>query len=228
MRRNLVMLLGTSILLLCVSGAFAVSLAPAGSVAGTDLGAGFAGTGAIIASTIVTDPSPVGNVAGTFRLAVFQEGGAGGNLDFLYQFITGTTSLGAPSDTIRRVTGNKFDSFTTDVGYVTSNGGSLAFFAAPTTTAGNAFPDTVDRSLDGNIVGFNWSLANAFRGTSDILVVRTNAKTFSTGFASAIDGGSTGVTGYQPAPEPAFAGLLLAGLFGAGLFLARRFQVLQN
>jgi hypothetical protein len=34
--------------------------------------------------------------------------------------------------------------------------------------------------------------------------------------------------GFDPTPEPAYAGLLVGGLFGLGLLVARRFQARQS
>lgn len=213
------MLLGTAVLLVFASGAFATLVAPGGTVAPEDFTLGYAGTHTLVTSTSGTNAN--GTVGGTFVLGVYRESGTD-TLDFLYQFTLGLNQLLQPSHPVERITGTTWPSVaTSDVGYLTSQGGlgifSLPTAGAPTSATRNAFGD----------VGFNWG-ADGFTGTSVILVVKTNQKDYVPGFASAIDGGVAIVSGYAPVPEPANAGLLLAGLFGAGLFVARRYRVVQN
>src|SRR5262249_20497341 len=156
---------------------------------------------------------------------------ATGNLDFLYQFITDPGS-----SKVEHITGNDYDSFTTDVGYLTSNAidPGLGSFSLPAVTAGTRDPLFADRSFDapgvGNVVSFDWPGIDAFFGISDILIVKTNAKNFAAGVANAIDGGTVTRPGFEPVspvPEPGTLGLVLGGLF-AGRLIARRFKVVQR
>ena len=93
-------------------------------------------------------------------------------------------------------------------------------------------PQFVALSSSGDQVTFDFSGSAAIQigdsNESFVLVIKTNRKSFTAGSSSIIDGGVANVASFAPTPEPAFAGLLLGGLFVVGLFLARRFQVRQS
>src|SRR5262249_51639067 len=212
-------------LLISAPPAFAIVIPP-----GTTMAVPTNFTGTLAAGSIIASANPsgsAGTLSGAFKLAVYKET-ATGNLDFLYQFLTDPGS-----SKVEHITGNQYDSFTTDVGYLTSNATDpgLGFFSLPAVTAGTRDPLFADRSFDapgvGNVISFDWPGIDAFTGVSDVLVVKTNAKDFVAGVANAIDGGTVTRPGYQPAqatqpvPEPGTLGLLLVGLFG-GLSIARR------
>lgn len=89
---------------------------------------------------------------------------------------------------------------------------------------GNQAASTADRSVDG-VVGFNFLpglLGKITPGeTSDILIVRTNATTFTAGTMGIIDGTAGFAAAFQPSgapplvgpiPEPGTFGLLASGL----------------
>src|SRR5262245_54975195 len=219
-------MLGAFVLLVCASAAFGIVIPPGTTMAVPTNFTGTLAAGSII--TTLTSSGSAGTLSGTFKLAVYKET-ATGNLDFLYQFVTDPGS-----SKVEHITGNNYDSFTTNVGYLTSNAidPGLGFFSLPAVTAGTRDPLFADRSFDspgvGNVISFDWPGIDAFSGVSDILVVKTNAKDFIPGVANAIDGGTVTRPGYQPAPEPGAVGLLLGGLFAAGLVVARRFRVVQS
>src|SRR5215813_5889413 len=195
-----VLMLSTLALLLSATAAFAIVIPHGTTMAVPTNFTGTLAAGSIIATT--TPSGSAGTLSGTFKLAVYKET-ATGNLDFLYQFITDPGS-----SKVEHITGNNYGSFTTDVGYLTSNATDpgLGFFSLPAVTSGTRDPLFADRSFDGpgigNVVAFDWPGIDAFTGVSDILVVKTNAKDFIPGVANAIDGGTVTRPGYQPAPEP--------------------------
>jgi hypothetical protein len=152
--------------------------------------------------------------SGTVREAVIADSmnpfGAG-DLTFVYQVtdITGD---------VARLSGSDYTGWLTDVGV---SPGHAPF------VAGAVSPATISRTADGSVVGFNFS-PTLVGATSLQLLIRTNATTFGSGSIGVIDGGGLTLVGFAPAPEPAYAGLLLGGLFGLGLLVARRFQAKQS
>ncbi len=104
-----------------------------------------------------------------------------GCLDFAYQ----VTLVGGP-DPIERITAGSFAGFSTDVGFVTGSPGVT--------------PDTVDRSADDSVIGFNYTGASALTGTegTQILVIETNASFYKAGLMSAIDQQAANGVGFEP------------------------------
>ena len=212
--------------LLCASNAFGAFLDPAASGAPDSISLA---AGSIIVSTAGTSVVDFGANQGAYTSAVYQET-ATGFLDFLYQFTPSTTTT-PPSDLTSLTTmayGTNLPPLSggeaIQTAYLTSNAGISGTF----TSAGTVAP------VLSNYVGANGSVAFVFSpaltpgATSDILVIRTAATTYSTSTVVFQDSGQSHGYGYQPAPEPALVGVLLTSLFAAGLFLARRFQVSQN
>ena len=91
-------------------------------------------------------------------------------------------------------------------------------------------PDSVDRTLNGATLGFNFSVLGGVKPgmSTDYLIIKTTATSYVTGTISFQNSVTASGLAFAPAPEPSKVGLLLGGLFFAGLFVARRFQVLQS
>jgi len=210
------------VLLLAPSAGQAAILAP-GDTAMPDLL-----TDAVLFSSVVAfvDEVPFSNLlySGNLSAAVVET--ASGTLDFYYQITNNPTS----SSTLRRNTEAVFTQgstvFLTDVYYRDDPSGLGSLF-----TAGDAgaTPLSADRSLfdGGEVVGFNFGLATPGINpgeTSRILVIRTNAVAFTTGFSALINGITTNVDTFAPAaapvPEPASL-LLLSSAFAAAGYMAR-------
>jgi hypothetical protein len=154
---------------------------------------------------ILSTPISTGTYKGTLESQVFVE--AGGTLDFLYLL-----SVASGPDAVNRLTVTDFTGWTTDVGYLAGSG---------------IVPTSVDRSNSGGTVGFQFgSEPNGVTAgeSTDVLIIETNAKTFTVGTGSTIDGTVFSGGAYAPSPEPASVGLLLGGLFGIGLIVTRKFQ----
>jgi hypothetical protein len=173
------------------------------------------------------DPFSNANYSGSLTAAVIRN--AGGTLDFYYQITNDSTS----DDSLARSTDSNFalvtppTIFTTEVFYRTDDAGLAAFgFSAG---AASATPVTADRGVNGRVVGFSFFppvSSNIDPGeTSRILVIRTNATNFTTGFSTVSDGLTENLSSFQPAaaaiPEPASL-LLLSSAFGAAGYMARR------
>jgi hypothetical protein len=141
-------------------------------------------------------------------------------MDFLYQFsdLTG--------DSIGTMTTTGYHGFTTDVGYDPFE--TMTIYPGPYVN-----PDSVSRSLSGNTISYDFNTNGGVPNGHDsaLLVINTNALSYAlNGTVNFIDGSTASLVVYAPTitPEPASLGLLLGGLFAAGLFFARRFQVRQE
>jgi len=207
-------------LLACVafSGRASAAFLLPGTSAAPDVFGSFA-TDTLLATTgAQTFTSSTGVLSGTVTAAVFRT--QFGFLDFVYQVSTNAVSL----DAINRVTGIDFTGFTTDVGYTPTG----STFPGGSFVDGTTIPVTVDRSLGGDTVGFQFSAPQGVLpgATSVTLVVETNATNFTAGNVNVIDGGVTTEPSFQPTviPEPVSATLLGIGLVGLGFarFLRKR------
>lgn len=128
-------------------------------------------------------------------------------LTFVYDLTNDVTSI----DAIHRLTVNGYGGFSTDASYQA--------------VIGDQEPALVDRSLNGDVVGFGFLAPPLGSGHlppgsfSARLVVRTDAPAYRESFASVINGSVTSVGTYSPIPEPMTVTLMI---MGAGLALLHR------
>jgi len=196
--------------LLLASPAVADTLTPGTSGSPDSLAPGgteLAGTGVVSWSSAT--------LTGTAVTLVFSDPSntfCAGCLDFIFAVSNENTSTG---DSIERITDTSFQGFQTDVGVATD-------FSC-TGLGPNIAPGTVDRSLNGSVVGFNFGVSNPLApgDCTSALVIETDATSFSTGTLNVIDGSVASVTTFAPVastPEPSSIALVLIGLAGfAGL-----------
>lgn len=149
---------------------------------------------AYISSTVA---SINGTFTATLNTAVYSDPGntfCAGCLDFVYQVVNSSSS----PDNLGRVTVNSFKGWEVDAGYSTAGEPAAGGTAFPT---GTIAPGLVDRNTD-DTVGFQFtsspSTAIAPGSTSTVLVVETNATSYTTGNMSVLDGGVATVAAFEP------------------------------
>lgn len=212
--------IGIAGLLHTTPAAFANSLAAGGDVTPDGFGS-ITGTVLATASGSFTAPAaPPALVSGTYTTEVVR---TATGLDFIIQ----VTNAG--QNTIEHVTNGllagTYSPYTVDVGTATSAG---------TLSGGTIAPSDVDMAADGASVSFNF--ATSFGGipsgtgpipvgdTSLVLVIATNAPSFTAGDIGVIDSTAAGVAGFIPVPAPAIGagipGLIVA--CGALIVFGRR------
>jgi hypothetical protein len=130
-----------------------------------------------------------------------------GCLDFVYQF----TDNGP--DVLERFSMYNFAGVQVDVG---------------TNPFGIHDPTLIDRSMNGPVIGFNFPASDEINvgETTVLLVIETDAHTFTNGFVSAQDGTAGFGFAYAPSavPEPSSLALLGGGLtFVAAMLRKQRF-----
>ena len=159
--------------------------------------------------------------AANFTEAVYRN--SAGILDFMFQVTNTSSDL-----LFTREANTNFTGFSTDVGYIT-NGSTLPSSPFVDGTGG---PLSVDRSVNGSTVGFNFTgfVGNFFQvgliGTTDVLVIATNATNFDSNGTVALSFslGGGGGDPFEPVatPLPAALPLFVTGLGGLGLLGWRR------
>jgi len=136
-----------------------------------------------------------------------------GCLDFFVIVESSTAS----TDAIERITLANFGNFLTDVGYSTGAGSPPS----------GVDPVTVDRSGNGNVIGFNFSTITGVPpgGETQVLEIQTNATAYMKGTLQIIDSSVASVAAFDPCPVPEASSISLTLLGGALLgigFIGRR------
>lgn len=181
------------------------SLAAGGSVIPTALPGSFTSSLTLLASETAPFAISFGalSTSGDGDSWVYQT--SGGTLDFLFQV---TTNPGS-NDQAETLSMALFGGFLTDVDYLTSTG---------------VVPAGSTRSSDGNIVNFGFVPGFDDGQSTAVLVIETNATSFTNGLLSIQDTGNDSVASFEPTgvpiltPEPGTLVMLGYGLLGlAGL-----------
>src|SRR6266446_5913369 len=209
-------------MLLSLSSASATVLPPSG-FGPPDVFAGIPGGTLLASFDSGTVTSTNGKITFDMVTAVYRSGT--GLLDFVYQVTNSATSV----DGITRLTAIDFTGFVTDVG-VTPNGATLP--GGLFVNGNSLLPQTVDRSISGDTIGFNYPIPfNILPGeTSLAMIIETNATQFKAGSFNIIDGGVSTVNAFEPTrlavPESGSTAILLSlsmvGLLVGYTALARR------
>lgn len=136
--------------------------------------------------------------------------------DFIYQL---TNNAGSP-DAIARLSLSSFLSFTTDVGYSTTN--------VEAGVTGSASPASATSDVTGSVIGFDFDPPDLAAGsTTYSLIVATDSNSYTNGNGAVTDDGAADALAVVPAygfstppvPEPASTALLMAC---GGLIMSRR------
>ena len=204
---------------LAVSPAHATVLAPGGGVTVPDAGFGsitYSG-GTVVASYINEAATFDPGTSGTLTTEVIKE--AAGTYDFLYQI----TATSTKSTDIHQLTATDFAGPTP--GYYATNvqfGTAGAPFSAVTAPVMYG----ADRSTDGSTIGWTFTAGTsggiAANGESYVMIVKTNATSYTAGSTFAIDGGMKQFKSFAPSgvtiqQVPELSTMALAGLGAMGM-----------
>jgi len=155
-----------------------------------------------------------GTTSGFVRSAVYRN--PSGTIDFYYQVFNNLSSVTALS----RESDTSFVGYLTNVAFRTDIAALTGTpFTAPTS---GIVPVTADRDSSATTVGFNFVPTPPGTKvppgtTSAVLIISTDATSYTRGNAEVIDGGTITVAAFQPAsgvPEPATLALIGGGLLG--------------
>ena len=142
----------------------------------------------------------------TLQTAVYRD--TSGTLDFYYQLSNSASSATA----LARLSLTNFGTSMTSVGFRV-DGASLT---GTSFANGTIAPVSADRSTDGTVVGFNFNVpasAEIMPGqTSNVLVISTDATSYTNGNFSVIDGGAATGPAYQPVSVPEPSSVALFGI----------------
>jgi hypothetical protein len=198
--------------------ASATPLAP-GATYLTPNDAGVFDPGLLLDSIISPFVTNTGTLSGTLRTSVYRN--ATGMLDFYYQ-VTNNPAVFNGGNAISGVSGLNFTGALVNASYRTD---AFGVFTASTDT-----PVTVSRTSNGSEVIFwfgpPWTGVNKILPgqTSSVLMIASNALTYTTGQATIQNHGMAWVTAFQPAtiPEPGTIGMALVGLVGLVAYRRRQ------
>jgi hypothetical protein len=221
MRNRLLTLAGFAGLALTLSPAAhatLLALGPNSSTVAAGSGISSLPSGTIIASTVPAVQTALSSNGGVWsaslQTVVYQETSSG-NLDFLYQYKTLTSSNGSVPDTL--AVSNFFPTGTVNVGYLTTDlsgmsGGSVAPFVI--SHNGGTVDFVFLPGIDPVSVG----------STTFTLVVQTPGAKVTSGFITLQDGGAATFAGFEPSSTPEPAGIILFGTASAftAYFFRRR------
>lgn len=235
MKKCFASLAGLLAVLILAQTGHADTLDPGTSIANDSLVAA-AGGGTLKADTGLlsyTVKDGLGNTVGTGTVREIVVSGDTNNplggLVFIYQVKDTTGAVGKVSMTSYATWGTNASAVDSSTQNSNNPPGTSAWL--PSTSHGSLFGTTpiARTSLgadNGATVSFNYNDGVFGPGdVSQVMIVRTNATTFSAGSISVIDGGTADMIGYAPGPEPSsFVLMGLTGLSFSGMGIRRWFR----